>query len=651
MGCEQSTPVDDTANRGDGAAQRSDITGIGQTERQLSKMMRDSMNSNSGAPDPRKKSLALPKLDEQGFLTAEEVAKRTFSSIANKATTLGTIHNVTHLQFAQWTQRGYYPDDPHKQNQDEFGTHLQFAGVDRDAMFAVYDGHGKNGHACSQFARERLPKAIAKHVRRIRCQKYQNTRDNNKKGGWDPSRWPMLNRKEYEACCRRAFLEVNQAMHDEPTVPDSLSGTTATAVNFHGNFVSVSNVGDSRVVLGHRVKSNPDNSISVNCRMAEMASASANTNANEEEKYDMDDEISYKSGRLAVGQPVITPGGSFQTRQLPPPPGTRVIAMPLSRDQTPYRKDERERVEARGACIMTTDQMQGKEAVHNDWGDMVFGEMLDIEGDSPRVWIKGGDSPGCAFTRSLGDSYSEPIGIIAEPEILTTELTENDDYLVIASDGIFEFMTNQNVIDLCEASESPLMACEMIVKAAYQQWLSYENRTDDITIVVCFLQNFNPATMDGIHGTTEDLVEKMAKIYGTRPAHMPQRSTGGLAYSDLPSPGHDDRSSALTRSIASLEGTASIDELVNVEDEEVSAYHTEEARAVIVGSATMPQQMVFDDSDNYECMDFKIDALMEEVNKADATTSTSTGESYDHSKIPAVPAIETVNDDRNAIQI
>ena len=91
MGCEQSTPV----AREDGASSnyRDNLKGVGQTERQISKMQRASMNNetHNGVKDP-------PKLDQQGFLTAEEVAKRTFSSIANREAAVGTMANLTHIQ-------------------------------------------------------------------------------------------------------------------------------------------------------------------------------------------------------------------------------------------------------------------------------------------------------------------------------------------------------------------------------------------------------------------------------------------------------------------------------------------------------------------------------------------------------------------------
>jgi serine/threonine protein phosphatase PrpC len=39
--------------------------------------------------------------------------------------------------------------------------------------------------------------------------------------------------------------------------------------------------------------------------------------------------------------------------------GKRVIAYSLSIDQTPYRADERERVKASGAVVMSCDQLEG----------------------------------------------------------------------------------------------------------------------------------------------------------------------------------------------------------------------------------------------------------------------------------------------------
>lgn len=53
--------------------------------------------------------------------------------------------------------------------------------------------------------------------------------------------------------------------------------------------------------------------------------------------------------------------------------GARIVGKPLSCDQTPYRKDERERVKKYGARILSMDQIEGIEPVHENWGDVKLG--------------------------------------------------------------------------------------------------------------------------------------------------------------------------------------------------------------------------------------------------------------------------------------
>ena len=148
---------------------------------------------------------------------------------------------------------------------------------------------------------------------------------------------------------------------------------------------------------------------------------------------------------------------------------------------------------------------------------MVLGERVDIQGDPPRVWVQGKQYPGTAFTRSLGDDTAENIGVIAEPEIITTSLTVHDEYLIIASDGIFEFLTNDKVLKICQASSNPVEACENLTNAACDQWLEHEHRTDDITVIVCFLSSSHQPE-SGETGTTKDLTKTLNGIYGSRPS-------------------------------------------------------------------------------------------------------------------------------------
>jgi serine/threonine protein phosphatase PrpC len=46
------------------------------------------------------------------------------------------------------------------------------------------------------------------------------------------------------------------------------------------------------------------------------------------------------------------------------------------------------------------------------------------------------------MTRSIGDKIASTIGVTANPEIIAHNLSAEDKFLVIASDGIWEFLSN-----------------------------------------------------------------------------------------------------------------------------------------------------------------------------------------------------------------
>ena len=187
--------------------------------------------------------------------------------------------------------------------------------------------------------------------------------------------------------------------------------------------------------------------------------------------------------------------------------GKRVIAYSLSIDQTPYRQDERERCKAAGAVVMSCDQLEGLVPFHENWG-VNLGEELDNGATAAQ---RPGSLPGCAFTRSIGDSVAESIGVTAEPELLRKELTEEDQFLVLASDGVWEFLTNQSVADMILKFADPLDACRAVVAESYRLWLQYEVRTDDITMILAFIEyakGAKPETYSDTGDSTENSMKK-----------------------------------------------------------------------------------------------------------------------------------------------
>lgn len=64
-----------------------------------------------------------------------------------------------------------------------------------------------------------------------------------------------------------------------------------------------------------------------------------------------------------------------------------------------------------------------------------------------RVWHKHENIPGLAMSRSIGDLVAVKVGVNADPEILVHKLSNVNKYMLIASDGVWEFLSNQQVID------------------------------------------------------------------------------------------------------------------------------------------------------------------------------------------------------------
>lgn len=103
-------------------------------------------------------------------------------------------------------------------------------------------------------------------------------------------------------------------------------------------------------------------------------------------------------------------------------------ARPLTRDHKPNLGPEAERILKCGGRIDSFRDIEG-----NPLGPM-------------RVWLKKENIPGLAMSRSLGDNVATSVGVTWEPEILEFDLDSNDKFMVIASDGVWEFIENEEVV-------------------------------------------------------------------------------------------------------------------------------------------------------------------------------------------------------------
>lgn len=64
-----------------------------------------------------------------------------------------------------------------------------------------------------------------------------------------------------------------------------------------------------------------------------------------------------------------------------------------------------------------------------------------------RVWLPNCDSPGLAMARAFGDFCLKDFGLISVPDVSFRRLTEKDEFIVLATDGV-----NENSLTLLSLS-------------------------------------------------------------------------------------------------------------------------------------------------------------------------------------------------------
>ena len=147
----------------------------------------------------------------------------------------------------------------------------------------------------------------------------------------------------------------------------------------------------------------------------------------------------------------------------------------LSRDHKPDIKEEADRIKKKGGRIRP---------------------MIDEDGNfvgPMRVYMKDKDMPGLAMTRSFGDNFASIAGTICEPEIKEHILVPEDKFIVLASDGLFEFISSEEVGNIVKGyyeKNDIVGCCEYLYKESYRKWLCEEEDTvDDITIILVFFED------------------------------------------------------------------------------------------------------------------------------------------------------------------
>ena len=143
----------------------------------------------------------------------------------------------------------------------------------------------------------------------------------------------------------------------------------------------------------------------------------------------------------------------------------------LSYDFKPELPDEKKRIEECGGTV----------AQIIDEGDIPCGPF--------RVWIKGEEYPGLAMSRSIGDMDAKKVGVIPNPQVIEYTLSYQSKYMIICSDGIWEFISNEEAMKIANKyylRNDPLGLCQDLTNISTSNWLKEDIVVDDITAVVAF---------------------------------------------------------------------------------------------------------------------------------------------------------------------
>ena len=95
------------------------------------------------------------------------------------------------------------------------------------------------------------------------------------------------------------------------------------------------------------------------------------------------------------------------------------------------------------------------------------------------------------MTRSFGDNVAHSVRVISEEEIIKYEFNGNEKYIILASDGIWEYIIDEcvNIVkDFYENIMDAIDSLNALVKEAFNRWKNIEDSIDDITAVVIFFE-------------------------------------------------------------------------------------------------------------------------------------------------------------------
>ncbi|KAF9607466.1 hypothetical protein IFM89_036063 [Coptis chinensis] len=105
-----------------------------------------------------------------------------------------------------------------------------------------------------------------------------------------------------------------------------------------------------------------------------------------------------------------------------------------------------------------------------------------------RVWLPDGETPGLAMSRAFGDYCMKDYGLISVPEVTQRNITSRDQFVVLATDGVWDVISNQEAVEIVSSTPQREKASKRLVECAARAWKRKRQgiAMDDISAVCLF---------------------------------------------------------------------------------------------------------------------------------------------------------------------
>lgn len=154
----------------------------------------------------------------------------------------------------------------------------------------------------------------------------------------------------------------------------------------------------------------------------------------------------------------------------------------MSTDHKPNRPDESERIRSAGGFVFN-NRVMGELAVSRAFGDSAL-KM----GITPTLIEQAGMTVETNAEENI-QNWDQPL-VIAEPDVEVTTITENDQFFLLACDGLFDVFTPEDVIAFVRANMEEHGDAQRCCQNLTYEAIRKRNSRDNVSVILIILKKW-----------------------------------------------------------------------------------------------------------------------------------------------------------------